>query len=662
MGRTTAVAAGLAGVVAMALLVHAILPWYEVASHPVRLTLQAAVETIDLCWTANGCERFVPKPGSPDDRLAELPPQRRYDVRLHFPNGMPAATKARITIFDTDNGADPQLKEIIVPLLEQTVDIPELAPGGSVAVATIVAPNGGFATAAILFAVLLTLSAGLVLGARSLARPTATSPAPPAPIATIVLVALAATIVHVLLVRSFPIVYYLGADSDDYLLHALNLIDNFRYRISGRDPWNETVRTPGYAVLLAGIFLAFGKQLSTVVLVQGLLFMAAVTCVALALRRWASAALLGALPAIAAIMPPDIEMSRAIQSDGPAATLALFSVAAFIEAACRPESSRRGMMWLGAIAAACAIMVRPTAVVVLVIPGVMALQAIVSAWPTERWRSVHAGVPILWLAAAPAIAALAVWSAYNWLQFRYPGPSNFTQTIRFTGRMDTGIFDLRALDHDERLRRAYLVGREGTGYWQYHVQFVAPISSGRYRKQYVSNINAGLADVVARSDRLNAWQLKAIRLLRGVWWGALLPPAKNYNGYGFQFEVLGWNTTPDAVQSAFPGVVHDTPEPSRLFAGYRDWAPSIYNGIRPVVYLLALIATLLVLCTSSWLLAAPMLVHMTNIFIHAGLGVVYARYIEGLDILLVAQIAIALPALCRLPLIFKTTSSTAGAG
>jgi hypothetical protein len=53
---------------------------------------------------------------------------------------------------------------------------------------------------------------------------------------------------------------------------------------------------------------------------------------------------------------------------------------------------------------------------------------------------------------------------------------------------------------------------------------------------------------------------------------------------------------------------------------------------------------------------------MTNIFIHAGLGVVYARYIEGLDILLVAQIAIALPALCRLPLIFKTTSSTAGAG
>jgi len=178
----------------------------------------------------------------------------------------------------------------------------------------------------------------------------------------------------VLLVRSFPIVYYLGADSDDYLLHALNLADHFRYSISGRDAFFETVRTPGYALLLAGIFLAFGKHLSTVILVQSILFMAAVSCVALALRRWASTALLGALVAIAAIMPPDIEMSRGIQSDGPAATFALFSVAAFIEAGCREEKSRRTMMWLGAATAAFAVMVRPTAIVVLIIPGLMALQ------------------------------------------------------------------------------------------------------------------------------------------------------------------------------------------------------------------------------------------------------------------------------------------------
>jgi hypothetical protein len=49
-----------------------------------------------------------------------------------------------------------------------------------------------------------------------------------------------------------------------------------------------------------------------------------------------------------------------------------------------------------------------------------------------------------------------------------------------------------------------------------------------------------------------------------------------------------------------------------------------------------------------------MLVHMTNIFIHASLGVIYPRYIQGPDILLVAQIVIVLPLLRELPAIFRT--------
>jgi hypothetical protein len=647
MRRTTAVAAGAAVIAAIALIAGAISPWYEVASRPVQLTTLAAVDAIDLCWTSDGCERFVRKPDSPDVWLAELPPQQRYDVRLRFPNGT-RATKARIVIFDTSKVPDPGSHEAAVPALEQSLDIPELAPGADVTVGTILAPSR-LSNAAVLFGVLLAICAGLVLGARSLAKPTFIPLAPAASIHSIVLFALAATTVHALLVGSLPILYYLGTDSDDYLVHALNLVDHFHYRVPGRDAFSETVRTPGYAALLAGIFLAFGKHLSTVILVQSILFMAAVSCLALALRRWVPAALLGALLAIAAIMPPNIEMSRGIQSDGPAATFALFSVAAFIEAGCRSDRSQRSMIWIGAPAAALAIMVRPTAVAVLVIPALMALQRFVIAWPKTRWQSAGIAMPVLWIAVAPAIAALAAWSSYNWFQFKYLGPSNFGPTIRFTGRMDTGVFDLRSLHDREPLRQAYLIGREATGYWEYHVHFVAPMFFVKNQRRYVAEVNAGLSDVISRSDKLNPWPLTAVRLLRGVWWGALLPPTRNYNGYLLPFQVLNaGNVSADAVARTFPGVILDSPQPAELAARYAQWGANIYNAVRPAIYLSALLAAIWLLFARGWLLAAPMLVHTANMLLHAGLGVVYARYVQGLDILLFAQVAIGL-AVARFP-------------
>jgi hypothetical protein len=131
MGRTTAVAAGAAGIAAMALLSGVISPWYKVANHPVRLTLQNSVDAVDLCWKIGGCEHFVRKPDTPDVWLAELPPERHYDVRLHFPNGIRTAAKARLTILDTDKISDSHSNQTIVPLMEQVVDIPELAPGGT---------------------------------------------------------------------------------------------------------------------------------------------------------------------------------------------------------------------------------------------------------------------------------------------------------------------------------------------------------------------------------------------------------------------------------------------------------------------------------------------------------------------------------------------------
>src|SRR5205823_1991481 len=87
----------------------------------------------------------------------------------------------------------------------------------------------------------------------------------------------------------------------------------------------------------------------------------------------------------------------------------------------------------------------------------------------------------------------------------------------------------------------------------------------------------------------------------------------------------------------YPGVRLDSPPPPALFSHYDNWAPAIYNAMRPIIYVLAVLAALLALYRRSWLLVAPMIVHTANLLVHAMLGLIYARYIQLFDTLLVAQ-------------------------
>src|SRR5690349_18038084 len=111
MWRTLIVAALAAGIAAMALLAVAISPWYGVANHPVRLTLQEPVDAIEVCWHADQCQSFVRKPDDATLWLAELPPDRQYDLRLRFPSGVRAPQQARITIVNTNELANTALHQ-----------------------------------------------------------------------------------------------------------------------------------------------------------------------------------------------------------------------------------------------------------------------------------------------------------------------------------------------------------------------------------------------------------------------------------------------------------------------------------------------------------------------------------------------------------------------
>jgi hypothetical protein len=650
MSRTVTIAAAATGIAAMALLAAAIAPWYDVANHPVRLALQEPVDAVELCWHADACQGFVRKPDDTNLWLAELPPARQYDVRLRLPNGARTPQQARITIINTNERANTLVDQAATPMMDRPFEIPTLALAAEVTIGTISARPTELKNTISIFATLLGIAVGLLLLIRSLLTKISPPALASASILSIAATSVVATILHVLLVHNLPILYLQGIDSDDYLLHGANIADHFRYAIPNRGAWGETVRTPGYAALLAGSFWTLGRHLSSAALAQSILFMAAVASLAVSLRRWASSLTLGVMLLIAAALPPYIEMSREILSDGPAATFALLSVAAFIEATCREDKLQRAMMWTGALAAACAVMTRPAMAVVLVIPGLMALQAFVEAWKAGPRQSAQRAAAILWLGVAPTIVAVAGWSAYNWMHYRYFGAANNADIVRFAGRMDNGIFDIRALSYsDDSLRRAYLIGREATGYWQYHVHIAGPIDVHfvKDRTRVVKQLNAGISEVIARSDRLNPWQLAAVWRLRGIWWAAFLPAIENYNGYPINFQVFEWKVVPREFNKVFPSLVYDSAEPGTLF-GYLHEVARIHNAVRPAVYAFALLAMFLALYADGWPLAIPMIVHAANLLVHAGLGLVYPRYIQGLDILLFAQIAIGVTLALRL--------------
>jgi hypothetical protein len=96
----------------------------------------------------------------------------------------------------------------------------------------------------------------------------------------------------------------------------------------------------------------------------------------------------------------------------------------------------------------------------------------------------------------------------------------------------------------------------------------------------------------------------------------------------------------EAFYRAFPSVAVDVHPPDTLFTYDQNWAVSIYSMLRPFVYSLAVLSALYCLYLKSWLAAAPMLVQTANVLVYAELGLVYGRYIESLDALLLAQVAI----------------------
>ena len=661
--RALAIAHAVALLVALCAAV-VLAPWFEVANHPVRLELEAPRGShIEICWTETACLPFVAKEDKarPDLWLAELPPARSYRVSLKFPDGIADAVLHRLVVVNTAEKRAPETTGLTAPILDFR-PVPadgirlELPAGSRFDIGSIPprkAPKVR-GDGAVIFAVIASVLCGSIfLLARIFNAPV--FPAAPLrqdvriPWGTIAV----ASFVHVILVLNTSADFHVGDDIEIYARLALNLMDHGIYGIPGADPYAQTVRTPGYPAFLAIVFgLLGGTNLSVAVLCQAVLAMASIVALAVSLRHWISRAAIRVIVIAGALGPPTWFTSRMFFSDGLAAAMTLFAIAAFLEAAASMGRRRHVMLCLFSLAAAYGALTRPTVIVVFVLPILGVLinaarnwRANRAHWPGSAFRE---SLPLL-LTAIPVVVALSGWAVQNKVRFNFFGITSYGEFVRFASLMETGTFDVRALT-DKYLYDRYLIGREAAHYFEYHIQFTAPLSSRTItdRARYVDQLNAGLKAVTDRSESIVDPRLLIASVVRNIWWGAVFPVRNNFGGYPLvDWSYLGGNPSlgdqsadAAAVRHVFPRIVLDLRQRTTISSLFLV-VINHYGTINHVLFILGAIAGLVSIGLGGVMLAAPVLVYSANLLLYSLIGLVYGRYIQVLDVLLIAQIAVA---------------------
>jgi hypothetical protein len=450
-----------------------------------------------------------------------------------------------------------------------------------------------------------------------------------------------------------------SGDSLIYMRLGYSLATEGRYYIPHSDPWNQTVRTPGYPGFLALLFAYFGGMHLTVTLVvQAFLHMIAIGALAWSLRRSIppTAMRLGIL--VGALDPVGYFMSRALLSDGLSTDLVLLAIAAYLESL-RVSARARTLARAGfGCATACAGLVRPTAVVVLILPLLEVAHALLprgrreASYPSA-WRGACA---TLALCVIPLAVAFSGWALFNKLHFNYLGISSYAPTVRFAALMETGTFDVRALKHPD-LYAAYLRGREAANYWQYHVQMTGPIStySRSGGKSYVRRLNQAITEIADASEHLTPLPLRVARHIRSLWWASAFPDVRDYGGFpqrdwnvqfDYGFNVVSQKRKATQLEEQMPGVVLDSRAISMPI-----WAYSLvarhYDSVASLLFPIGALSAVVALYLDRPAAACLFIVYSANVLVHAWIGLVFGRYIQCYGFLLILQTILGVRLLWR---------------
>jgi 4-amino-4-deoxy-L-arabinose transferase-like glycosyltransferase len=443
-------------------------------------------------------------------------------------------------------------------------------------------------------------------------------------------------------------------DPIDYVVFAKTLIEHGEYI--------SLHRLPGYPMLLGMFFWVFGYHLSTVAVLQAIMFDIAVLTLALSLQPWLHP-LLGAIAVFVAILSP-IQVIHSVwtMSESTFATFAVFSIAALFN-----HLSTRGFtgkVWLiiYAISATFAFLIRPNGVVLfaallpICLPRLLNLLYRSIGW-RDKIKLFFYTVPYF-MTVIVLLAAVLTWSARNYVYYNYFQLSILTGHVPLQKLLFPAIFDARGLlnlycpiekgcpnDLHRSLYNSFIINRYQYPHWDMTffsmrptIDQILPPVPGPTRQFQISQV---LQAVGRKAQDLIPWQARTIGILRAGWaafgWrnlkGAFNMTPADRATYRQRKELLH-----STVSDKF---VYDERGESRLVSLYTKIV-SGYSWYMPL-WLLALISGVLIVWRGQPALACPLFVFITNgLFYVYFLQTAEVRYIQILDTLLVFQCALGL--------------------
>ena len=467
-----------------------------------------------------------------------------------------------------------------------------------------------------------------------------------------------ATLIHVLLVVTAP-AQFGPHDPLNYLTTAQDIVESGIYE--------NSIRLPGYPLLLAMIFRIFGYHLSTVALLQAVMFDGAVMVLALSLRRWLHPLLAVLAIPIAILSPAQVEQSRWMMSDSAFATFAVLSFAALFGHI--GSQGRRSNVWLMlyAVLATAAFMFRPNGVVLFAalipvcVPTVWR-----SLWrPANVWsraRSIIRYCIPYFLAVLVLAGAILGWSARNYRRYGHFQLSVMESHVALQSVLFPGLLDMRSLLNTNcPPNQAYcaLLGPHlyddfvTIGYehpeldttWLIPPTMVKVLAESGWPAVDQFQLGELLKEIGYRAQSMTQWQASLMGALRTTW--GMFNWHSNRNE--FALSPLDRATLEQRREllrtSVSSKMIYDDRSESWFTSRYTLFAQN-YSWYLPL-WIIALMSGLTILWRRQLALAFPLLVYVVNIVLVniVMFRFVYGRYPLSLDTLLVFQCALGLSVL-----------------
>lgn len=658
---------GLCTLVAIAILG----PWLKAANHPVESVLIAPSDAdLRLYFSENEFVPLVPveEGDSPGRWATELPGRPHYDLRLGL--GQSGATVQIYSIWIVGLSPEYSTQPINLSGLKEAaaagVQVVAMEEGSwkisgepgswiSLGSAEPVRPtglfNGKFIFAATLWLYLGLWVALILFGLHFPWRPQFQLRAWDRKDWKIFLICgCVGTVLHLGLVNN-AVTSYWPADSTSYTHKALALLLDGTYETGGQE--YELNRLPGYPLFMAFVFALAGWEMDAVPIFQGIFFCAAAGIFGAVFGRilrgkWAGGALLFSL-----ISPAGVYASCQIATESTFLSAWLLALSSWWLS----WKSHGRMRWLGivlfSLCVQAAVSIRPNGILLLALPGCLAVGAI--------WRAIlllisRQRVGISWSGAcqvavpfALVILLVAAWSFRNYQSRAYPAPTDLTPVTHANGPFFAGWLDIRGT-HDAEMLKWMVQTRRETGY-VFHGWAVRNYLFRKVTNQYQNIENRSIAELASELEGFNRLQKEQVPLelfLAALWrvgnWGLWFPDGTGYSRDAIQANLtlngeiendyirdsaaanLGWATLNRNIEFTF----FET-ETGPMLRLYNAFVVPVYL---PVYRLLVLISLL----SFIWfcLRARPqwqflLMPFFLNLLLNVWFQYVIGRYIQILD-------------------------------